>query len=121
MSRTRTLVVAGLIALGAVSVSAQKSTEYKAPRTPWGDPDLQGNYTNLSEAGTPMERPREYEGKNLNDISLEERAKIKKAAAERTINAFLGPTEAPDNWWQPAYGKFVEQGAQLWFVINPAD
>jgi len=115
------LVVALAIALAAVSLSAQKGSSYKAPRTPWGDPDLQGNYTNLSEAGTPMEKPREYEGRNPDDISPAERATIKKAAADRTINAFLGPTEAPDNWWQPAYGKFVEQGAQLWFVIDPAD
>ena len=27
------------------------------PRTPWGDPDLQGTYTNSNEAGLPMERP----------------------------------------------------------------
>ena len=66
---TRALVIAGLIALGAISVSAQKAADYKTPRTPWGDPDLQGNYTNLSEAGTPMERPAEYVGKNMNDVN----------------------------------------------------
>ena len=121
MTRTRTLAVAILIALGAISASAQKSADYRAPRTPWGDPDLQGNYTNLSEAGTPMERPAEYVGKNMNDFSREELADIKKKLAARTINAFLGPTEAPDNWWQPAYGQFVEKGSQLWFVIDPAD
>jgi hypothetical protein len=111
-----------LIAVCVASAAAQRpEIAFKTPRTPWGDPDLQGNYTNLSEAGTPMEKPREYEGRNMSDISPEERARIKKAAAERTINAFLGPTEAPDNWWQPAYGEFVEKGAQLWFVIDPAD
>ena len=115
--------IAGLVAamvLASAPLGAQKG-EYKAPRTPWGDPDLQGNFTNLSEAGTPLERPREYEGRNMNDVSQEERARIKKKLAEDTIGRFLGPTEAPDNWWQPAYGKFVEKGAQLWLIVDPAD
>ena len=104
----------------AVTLSAQSGRD-RGPRTPWGDPDLQGNYTNLSEAGTPMERPKEFEGRNMNDVGAEERARIKREAAERTIGRFLGPEHAPDNWWQPAYGSFAERGAQLWFVLDPAD
>jgi len=121
MIGTRALTIAALVVCTAVAVAAQKRGGYKAPRTPWGDPDLQGNYTNLSEAGTPMERPPEYVGKNMSEFSRAELAEIKKKLAARTIGAFLGPTEAPDNWWQPAYGQFVEKGTQLWFVINPAD
>ena len=111
-------LVCGVAATAALSAQSGSS---HALRTPWGDPDIQGNYTNLSEAGTPMERPKQFEGKNLDDISPAERARIKKDAAEQTIGRFLGPAEAPDNWWQPAYGKFAEQGAQLWFVVDPAD
>ena len=37
-----------------------------------------------------------------------------------TINNFLGPTEAPDNWWQVAY-RNAENGAQAWLVIDPPD
>jgi hypothetical protein len=106
--------------MAATALSAQ-SGNYRAPRTPWGDPDLQGNYTNISEAGTPLERPKEFEGKNLADISPQERARLKKESAERTIGRFLGPAEAPDNWWQPAYAKFTEGGAQLWLITDPAD
>jgi hypothetical protein len=102
------------------TVTAQ-SGGYHAPRTPWGDPDLQGNYTNLSEAGTPMERPKEFEGRDMSDVSPAERARLKREAAERTIGRFLGPEHAPDNWWQPAYGAFAERGAQLWLVVDPAD
>jgi hypothetical protein len=104
-------------------LSAQSGTNgaYHAPRTPWGDPDLQGNYTTLSEAGTPLERPKEFEGRNMHDISPQERARLKRESAERTIGRFLGPAEAPDNWWQPAYGKFAESGAQLWLIVDPAD
>jgi len=30
---------------------------YSPPRTPWGDPDIQGAYTNSAERGIPLERP----------------------------------------------------------------
>ena len=30
------------------------------PRTPWGDPDLQGGWTSQSELGVPFERPKEF-------------------------------------------------------------
>jgi hypothetical protein len=115
---------AGLPILGWMLICgtvAAQSGGYHAPRTPWGDPDLQGNYTNLSEAGTPMERPKEFEGRDMSEVSPAERARIKKEAAERTIGRFLGPEHAPDNWWQPAYGAFAERGAQLWLVVDPAD
>src|ERR1051325_7886821 len=116
--------VAGLLAALVVATiprAAQKPSDSRTPRTPWGDPDLQGNFTNLSEAGTPLERPKEYEGRDMNAISPEERARIKKKLAEDTIGRFLGPTEAPDNWWQPAYGTYAEKGAQLWLIVDPAD
>ena len=47
---------------------------YSAPRTPWGDPDLQGNYTNTYENGTPLERPDEFAGRKLEDIKGDELA-----------------------------------------------
>ena len=30
---------------------------WKAPRTPWGDPDLQGEYSSDDMRGVPMSRP----------------------------------------------------------------
>src|SRR5262245_33536825 len=37
------------------------ASAYTAPRTPWGDPDIQGIWDFLSRI--PMERPEEYENK----------------------------------------------------------
>ena len=34
----------------------------KLPRTSWGDPSIEGTYTNKDEFGTPFERPPELEG-----------------------------------------------------------
>ncbi len=41
----------------AVAATDSKS---QVPRTPWGDPDLQGNWTSQSELGVPFERPAEF-------------------------------------------------------------
>ena len=64
--------LAAVIAAGSVSISAQApapakapakpATTYAPPKTPWGDPDISGNYTNKYEQGTPFERPQEFEG-----------------------------------------------------------
>ena len=37
------------------------ASSWRASRTPWGDPDLQGTWTNVT--ATPLERPRALEGK----------------------------------------------------------
>src|SRR5436309_12649079 len=42
--------------------SAAATKNWTPPRTPWGDPDLQGYYFNHS-GYTPLERPRELAGK----------------------------------------------------------
>ena len=66
---TRLVALAGtisvLVALGLASLTAQNGagSGYVPPRTAWGDPDLQGVYTNSNEYATPLERPKEFEGK----------------------------------------------------------
>jgi hypothetical protein len=99
--------------------AAQRPKPYTPPRTPWGDPDLQGNYTNVYENGTPLERPDQFAGRRLDDVKGEELAAIKRATQERTINNFQGPIHAPDHWWQDAL--FLEKGSQAWFVTDPTD
>ena len=36
---------------------------WKPARTPWGDPDLTGVYSNSDEAGIPFEKPSQFEGR----------------------------------------------------------
>ncbi|MXY16074.1 MAG: hypothetical protein F4Y57_03500 [Acidobacteria bacterium] len=55
------LVILGVVAVLAAALPAagQGAPEgYAAPRTPWGDPDLQGIWTNTTT--TPFERPEEF-------------------------------------------------------------
>ena len=114
---TRSLLTAVLTTAAIASLAAQ--TAYKTPRTAWGDPDLQGNYTNLYENGTPLERPKEFDGRTLDDVKGEELARIKRATQERTINNFQGPIHAPDNWWQDALN--LTKGSQAWLIVDPPD
>lgn len=51
---TRSLVLGGALASAATLVISAQGA-YSVPRTPWGDPDLQGMWTN--ETITPLERP----------------------------------------------------------------
>ena len=116
-----------MLGLASLSLHAQQpsaappaaSKPYSTPRTPWGDPDLQGNYTNVYENGTPLERPDQFAGRDLDDIKGTELREIKEAARRRTIEAFNAPINAPDNWWQPALA--LGKGSQAWLVVDPKD
>lgn len=63
MGRVLTL----LVAVALLGVEAGGQSRSAAPRTPWGDPDLQGTYASTYEASTPFERPDEFTGRRLED------------------------------------------------------
>ena len=92
---------------------------YVPPRTSWGDPDLEGWFSNLSEDGTPLERPDRFAGRRLEDIKGDELAAIKRETQQRTIANFSGPLHAPEHWWQDDLN--LVKGSQAWFIIDPPD
>jgi hypothetical protein len=105
--------------------AAAASKSYVPPKTPWGDPDLQGNYTNKYEQGTPFERPAELEGKTLADIQAKELAEIIQKRQQRAIEnapflsgdptgAIAGPMEFRDIYE-------VAKASRPWFVTDPPD
>jgi hypothetical protein len=120
-----------LLVVGAVAVAlaiaplttfptlGQAAKTYVAPKTPWGDPDIQGWFSNLSENGTPLEKPAQFAGRNLEDIKGEELAGIKQAAQNRTIENFAGPLHAPEDWWQKDLN--MVKGSQAWLITDPPD
>ena len=66
----KSLLFAALVALVAVAplagqaprtVRLQPDGKYKAPRTPWGDPDLQGVWPGTDFVGVPLQRPAELD------------------------------------------------------------
>ena len=95
------------------------------PRTPWGDPDLQGNYTNKNEQGTPFERPDEFAGRKIEDLKSDE---LQDILQERQDRALLSITLAGGDpagnlggplWWQDQFE--VNKGSRPWFVVDPTD
>ena len=112
--------------LAATTAAAQSPTSWTPPRTPWGDPDLQGNYTNKYEQGTPFERPAEYEGRRIDDIKADELAAlVRERAVEVLLNSpFSGGDPIAGNFGgAPAfYDRFeANKGSRPWFVIDPPD
>jgi hypothetical protein len=103
----------------AASNSSTTTTKWTPPRTPWGDPDLQGWFTNLSEDGTPLERPDQFAGRQLGDIKGAELAAIKEQVQKRTITTFQGPLHAPEHWWQDDLN--LVKGSQAWLIVDPPD
>ena len=73
------LTSAALLTVSLVHAQAPtsnvKTSSYSAPKTPWGDPDLQGTYTNSNESGIPMSRPPELAGKKPEDVTPQEMAR----------------------------------------------
>ena len=129
----RMMLLAAVVALTSVPVAAQTpvkapakpATTYVPPKTPWGDPDLQGNYTNKYEQGTPFERPAELEGKTLADISDKELADLVAKRQQSTIErdrfisgdptgTIAGPLEFRDIFE-------IKKASRAWFVTDPPD
>ena len=107
-----------LSALGVViAVTALSSaTPYAPPRTPWGDPDLQGTYTNKYEQSTPLERPTEFAGRRVDDVRgaelVDVLAKRNKRVVERA--AGVGPSQFRDP-------LEVTKGSRAWLIVDPPD
>jgi hypothetical protein len=84
------------------------------PRTPWGHPDLQGNWTNTTT--TPLERPGDFAGKT--SLTVEERAALDAAAAGAAdLPLRPGDTGAYNAFWMEA-GKASARTALL---VDPPD
>ena len=128
-----TVAMVAAIAAGVTTTArAQAPAQAKAPakpyvpaKTPWGDPDIQGNYTNKYEQGTPFERPADLDGKTLADISPKELAEIIQRRQQRAIEnapflsgdptgTIAGPMEFRDIYE-------VAKASRAWFVTDPPD
>ena len=118
----RILGAAAAVALAIAGTSAQSPS---IPRTPWGDPDIQGTYTNSSESGIPMERPAELAGRRLEDVKPEELAKLiqqRAARAEETAEVIGGTQDentgaGPKHW----YENYNASNSRAWMIQDAPD
>jgi hypothetical protein len=105
----------------AFAMTAGRRTQSPSiPRTPWGDPDIQGTYTNSNESGIPMERPAELAGRRLEDVKPEELAKLiqqRAARAEETAEVIGGTQDentgaGPKHW----YENYQATNSRAWMI-----
>ena len=76
MQRQRLLLFAAAIAAASVVPLTMSAADWKTPRTPWGDPDLQGVWSTAAEMSTPFERPASFGTRQwLTDEEFEQRLK----------------------------------------------
>ena len=117
----------GVVALPAMAIAQSAS---KSPRTPWGDPDLQGDWTSQSELGVPFERAAEFGTRQ--ELSDEEFAKAaQRLSAERERDNAEFDLESADRSNAGAVGSatsppphWLERGnpsRRTSMVIDPPD
>jgi hypothetical protein len=120
-----TAVAVGAQTPAKAPAKATSTKTYVPSKTPWGDPDLQGNFTNKYEQGTPFERPAEFEGKRIEDIQGKELEALIQRRQQRAIErapflsgdptgTIAGPMEFRDIYE-------VSKASRPWFVVDPPD
>src|SRR6185436_3239521 len=103
----RRYVIAGLVTLAAAviaappagaqakasaeaSAAAAADPHWKAPKLPWGHPDLEGIWTSDDMRGVPMSRPQQFGARRyLTDAEFAARA-AERAEARKVDNARTG-------------------------------
>ena len=94
-------------------------------RTSWGEPLIEGTYTNKDEFGTPFERPNELDGKQRSEFGPEQMAELMKdrTAHGRAIAASIGGSAENDTGAGPPhwYEYLDAINGRPWFVSEPAD
>jgi hypothetical protein len=123
---TRVAVLAIGIALAASAPgTAQRpaapergARPWTQPRTPWGDPDLEGVWTSDNNYSVPLERPTEVATKELLDgadleNALRARAKSLAALADGGPGVGAGPT----HW----YENLTARSRRSSLIIDPPD
>jgi hypothetical protein len=125
-ARTLTGVAAILAAFSVPSGESQTvASAPQVPRTSWGDPAMEGTYTNKDEFGTPFERPNELAGRQRSEFGPEgmaelmvERTRRGAAIAESIGGSATNDTGAgPPHWYE--YLEAVN--SRPWLVNEPAD
>jgi hypothetical protein len=105
--------------------AVQAGASASIPRTPWGDPDIQGTYTNSNESGIPMERPAELAGRRREDIDAAELSKLirQRAERQRETAVTIGGTSENDTGAGPPhwYENYDAKNSRAWMVSDPPD
>src|SRR5687767_14033359 len=78
------------------TITPSTASTFKAPRTAWGDPDLQGTWPSGPLITVPFERPPEFGTRAM--LSVEE-AEARNAAIERAVSTPAPPAAFLQPFW----------------------
>src|SRR6185295_10264819 len=111
-----------IAAAATVTLAAQGPAKYSPSKTAWGDPELQGTYTDKDENGIPMEKPQQFAGKSLQEVDDSELADIVRERQQRAAAgaAAIGGADTgagPVHW----YEHYDAKNSRAWLVLDPAD
>jgi hypothetical protein len=98
MARARAASLVSLVLTLFLFSIAAYAQSYSAPKTPWGDPDLQGIWSGDSAFGIPMQRPESFGTRaELNDKEYAE--KVARDERARTTALSAVGSFRNDNGW----------------------
>ena len=105
--------------------SEEAAAGWRPPRTSWGDPSIEGIYTNKDENGTPLERPDELAGKSRAEVAANEMAALNARRRElaRTRAPSIGGSAEEDTGAGPPhwYEHLEAENANPWLIVEPQD
>ena len=90
------------------------------PRTPWGDPDLQGVWHVMAQV--PLERAQQYAGREF--LTDEEVAALDKGKAEnqgRNSRAAAGSAQDVGGAYNAVFNSILKTGKRTSMIIDPKD
>jgi hypothetical protein len=96
-----------------------ETKNWKPARTAWGDPDLTGIYSNSDESGIPFERPAQFEGRPLTDITAKELEELRVARRNATAANSVAEDRPVDRevFWE----NLNAVNSRAWLVVDPPD
>ena len=120
---TCAVVIAWVVTVGGQAPTTPQKTPAaaksgKVVRTPWGDPDLQGIWTGSTI--TPLERPKEFAGKEF--LTDEEAARLEKQALANQVDRAPSPGDPGTYnqiWLDPS--SKVLPGRRTSLIVDPPD
>src|SRR5207253_2141924 len=112
-------VVLAVIVLLKFAVADQTSTPAAGLKTPWGEPNLQGIWTD--EYQTPLQRPAKYAGKEF--FTDEERAALdaRRAAIEPRPRGERGTERDVAGAYNAVFMSIKRTGRRTSLIVDPPD
>jgi hypothetical protein len=113
-------VIAAAVSAAVLTPISTASAQAPALKTPWGEPDLQGIWTD--ETDTPLQRPAQYANQEF--FTETQRTEIDRARSEllgREKRAERGTERDVSGSYNSVFVSFKRAGARTSLIVDPAN